>query len=119
LTKRQRCSDRAGRGVLRSPGRPSVAQRDERRRLSVAIAWAFKRGARDRDRVFARRGRTIVPGNRRNASITPCTIIAAPVRWYLRVAERKDLAMLRVQGHRVREIARRMARAPSTVSREL
>jgi IS30 family transposase len=35
------------------------------------------------------------------------------------IAEREELATLRVQEHSVREIARRMARAPSTISREL
>lgn len=38
---------------------------------------------------------------------------------YLSIAEREDLAMWRAQGHGVREIARRMERAPSTISREL
>lgn len=120
LTKRQRCSDRAGRGVLRSPGRPSVAQRDERRRFWVEIAL----GTSSEDAAIA-------------VGISP----AVGVRWfretggmppshlapssqplsgrYLSIAEREDLAMLRAQGRGVREIARRMARAPSTISREL
>jgi IS30 family transposase len=38
---------------------------------------------------------------------------------YLSFAERKELAILRAQGHGVREIARRTARAASTISREL
>jgi IS30 family transposase len=38
---------------------------------------------------------------------------------YLSLVEREELAILRAQGHGVREIARRMARAPSTISREL
>jgi IS30 family transposase len=38
---------------------------------------------------------------------------------YLSLVEREELAMLRAQGHGVREIARRLARAPSTISREL
>jgi IS30 family transposase len=46
---------------------------------------------------------------------------AAPPRSkrYLSLAEREELAMLRAQRHGVREIARRLARAPSTISREL
>lgn len=46
---------------------------------------------------------------------------SAPVRSgrYLALAEREELAILRVQGHGVREIARRLRRAPSTISREL
>jgi IS30 family transposase len=46
---------------------------------------------------------------------------AAPPRShrYLSLVEREELAILRAQGHGVREIARCMARAPSTISREL
>src|SRR4051794_20937612 len=35
---RKRRSDRAGRGILRSPGRPGVARREDRRRFWAAIA---------------------------------------------------------------------------------
>jgi IS30 family transposase len=38
---------------------------------------------------------------------------------YLSLAEREELAIFRAQGHGVREIARRLSRAPSTISREL
>ena len=38
---------------------------------------------------------------------------------YLSFVEREEIALLRAQGHGVREIARRLARAPSTISREL
>ena len=38
---------------------------------------------------------------------------------YLSFTEREQIALSRVQGHGVREIARRLARAPSTISREL
>jgi IS30 family transposase len=38
---------------------------------------------------------------------------------YLSFTEREELALLRAQGHGVREIARRLRRSPSTVSREL
>ncbi len=38
---------------------------------------------------------------------------------YLSFAEREELAIFRAQGHGVREIARRLGRAPSTISREL
>ena len=37
----------------------------------------------------------------------------------LSFAEREEIALLRAQGHGVREIARRLGRAPSTISREL
>jgi IS30 family transposase len=38
---------------------------------------------------------------------------------YLSFAEREEIALFRVQGHGIREIARRLGRAPSTISREL
>jgi IS30 family transposase len=38
---------------------------------------------------------------------------------YLSFAQREEIALLRAQGRGVREIARRLARAPSTISREL
>ena len=38
---------------------------------------------------------------------------------HLSFAEREEIAILRAQGHGVREIARRLTRAPSTISREL
>lgn len=46
---------------------------------------------------------------------------SAPARAarYLSLAEREELALLRAQGLGVREMARRLARAPSTISREL
>ena len=38
---------------------------------------------------------------------------------YLSFAEREEIAIWRAQRHGVREIARRLERAPSTISREL
>src|SRR4051812_19685778 len=38
---------------------------------------------------------------------------------YLLFAEREEIALLRAQGHGVREIARRLERTASTISREL
>ena len=38
---------------------------------------------------------------------------------YLSVADREEIALLRAQGGEVREIARQLGRAPSTISREL
>jgi IS30 family transposase len=38
---------------------------------------------------------------------------------YLRFEEREEITILRAQGHGLREIARRMSRSPSTISREL
>jgi IS30 family transposase len=38
---------------------------------------------------------------------------------YLSFGEREEIAILRAQQHGVREIARRVGRSPSTISREL
>ena len=38
---------------------------------------------------------------------------------YLSFAEREEIALLRAQGHGMREVAHRLGRAPSTISREL
>jgi IS30 family transposase len=70
---------RAYRGLMPSPGRPSVAWREGRVRFWSAIA----------------RGR------------------------YLSFSEREDIAIWHALGADIREIARRLGRAPSTVSREL
>jgi len=52
----------------------------------------------------------------------PATLAPAakpPSGRYLAFADREEIALWRAQGHGVREIARRLARAPSTISREL
>jgi IS30 family transposase len=48
-----------------------------------------------------------------NISLTPLSVR------FLSFAEREEIALLRVQGHGIREIARRVGRHPSTISREL
>jgi IS30 family transposase len=42
-----------------------------------------------------------------------------PTGRYLSFAEREEIALLNAQDHGVREIARRIGRYPSTISREL
>jgi len=49
----------------------------------------------------------------------PPITLAAPSGRYLSFAEREEVAILRAQDHGVREIARRVGRHPSTISREL
>ena len=48
-----------------------------------------------------------------NISLTPLSAR------FLALQEREEIALLRVQGHGIREIARRLGRHPSTISREL
>jgi len=49
----------------------------------------------------------------------PTVTLAAPSGRYLSFAEREEIALLRVGGCGMREVARRLGRSPSTISREL
>ena len=117
---RKRRSDRAGRGVLRSPGRPGVARREDRRRFWAAIAAGL--ASEDAAR---RAGVSPAAGTRwfREAGGMPPAALAPSSKplcgRYLSFAEREDIALCRAQGHGVREVARRLGRAASTISREL
>ena len=104
------------RGQVRSPGRPTAAWRQDRVRFWAAIA----RGVKTEDaateagvwspvafRWFGHAG-----------GVNPCLCPTVSGRCLL-FAEREDIALLRAQGLGVGEIARRLDRSPSTVSREL
>ncbi|MDB2408030.1 IS30 family transposase [Jannaschia sp.] len=120
MTKRTRGSSRALRAPLRSPGRPGMAKREDRCRFWRAIAAG-------RTSEDAGRDAGVAPavGSRwfREAGGMPLSHLAPwacpPSGRYLAFAEREEIALLRAQGHGVREIARRMSRSPSTISREL
>ena len=119
MTTRRRRSDRSGRGALRSPGRPPVARREDRRRFWAAIA-----AGRASEDAAADAGVSPAVGARwfRQAGGMPPSHLSrsGPTSGRsLSFAEREELALLRAQGHGVREIARRLRRAPSTISREL
>jgi IS30 family transposase len=106
----------AGRGPMRSPGRPPVARRAERQRFWAAIG----RGLSSED-AAVEAGASPVVGTRwfRDAGGMP-PITRAPVSGrYLSFAEREEIAILRARGCGVREIARRAGRSASTISREL
>src|SRR3954467_9511311 len=108
--------ERAGRPVMRSPGRPPVGRREHRQRFWAAIA----RGARS-DVAGVEAGVSPVVGVRwfRDAGGMP-PISQAPLSGrYLSFAEREEIAVLRAGGCGVREVARRLGRSPSTISREL
>jgi IS30 family transposase len=106
----------AGRQPMRSPGRPSVARREERQRFWAAIA-----GGLPSEDAAVEAGVSPAVGTRwfREAGGMP-PITQAPVSGrYLSFAEREEIAILRARGCGVREIARRAGRSPSTISREL
>ncbi|WP_247454522.1 helix-turn-helix domain-containing protein, partial [Bradyrhizobium sp. CW11] len=115
-----RRSGRSGRAPLPSPGRPSAAGRDEQNRFWKAIAT----GQSSEDAAFEA-GLSQPVGSRlfRKAGGMPPSMFRSSAKplsgRYLSLAEREEIALLKVQGHSIREIGRRLGRAASTVSREL
>ena len=107
---------RAGRERMRSPGRPPVARREERQRFWAAI----RRGLTSED-AAAEAGVSPVVGTRwfREAGGMPPVARAPLPGRFLSFAEREEIAILHARECGVREIARRTARSPSTISREL
>ena len=120
MGKRKRNSDRAGRIPLWSPGRPGVGLREEKGRF-----WAAITAGRSSEAAAAEGGVSPSVGARwfQKAGGMPPTIFAPSAkplsRRHLSFAEREELALMRAQGCGVREAARRLGRAPSTISREL
>src|SRR5271155_2157335 len=116
----KRRSDRSGRAPLSSPGRPSVAGRDERRRFWAAIAVGL-----ESEDAALEAGVPPAVGTRwfRKAGGIPPAMFgqsAKPLSGrYLSFAEREEIALLRAQGYSMRELARKLGRATSTISREL
>jgi IS30 family transposase len=105
-----------GRPVERSPGRPPVGRREHRVRFWQAIA----RGATSVD-AGRQAGVSGVVGVRwfREGGGMPTVTLAPLSGRYLSFVEREEIALLRAQKCGVREIARRVGRSPSTISREL
>ena len=114
--RKRRRSDRAGRPAMRSPGRPPATGRAEQQRFWKAIA----RGLSSEDAAVSCGVSPPVGGRwfREGGGMPPISLAPRSAR-YLSLAEREEIAILRAQGAGVRDIARRLRRAPSTVSREL
>jgi len=116
----RRRADRALRGKLRSPGRPPVAGQEHRRRF-----WAFIAAGLSSEDAAMEVGVSQPVGSRwfREAGgMAPSHLSRSsePLSGrYLTFAEREEVALWRVQGLGAREIARRLGRAASTISREL
>ncbi|MEV7180127.1 IS30 family transposase [Kitasatospora sp. NPDC093679] len=104
------------RGQMPSPGRPSVAWREDRVRLWQAIA----RGLSSVD-AAATIGVPPAVGSRwfrRAGGVNPRLAPSTSGR-YLSFAEREEIALLRARDLGVRAIAQCLGRSPSTISREL
>lgn len=116
MTRLKRRSDRSGRGALHSPGRPSVARREDHRRFWAAIAVG-------RSSEEAALGVGVAPalgprwfrqaGGMPPSHLSPSSTPMSDRN--LSFTEREELALLRAQGHGVREIGRRLERAASTI----
>jgi len=120
MKRQKRRSDRAGRAPLPSPGRPPVAGRDERGRFWAAIATGVSS-----ENAAAAAGISQAIGARwfrKAGGMPPAKLgaLAKPLSGrYLSFAEREEIALLRARGCTMQEVARRIGRAASTISREL
>jgi IS30 family transposase len=103
-------------GQVWSPGRPSVAQREDRVRFWRSVAA----GVSSMD-AAAVAGVSAAVGSRwfrDGGGMPPISLVPLSGR-YLSFAEREEIAILHAQCVGVREIARRLSRSASTVSREV
>jgi IS30 family transposase len=104
------------RGKMWSPGRPSTFRREHRVRFWEAIALGLST-----EEAAAGVGMSPAVGARwfREAGGMPPLELVPVSGRYLSFVEREEIAILNGQEVGVREIARRLGRAPSTISREL
>jgi IS30 family transposase len=104
-----------GRSAMRSPGAPSM-RREIERQFWKQIATGITS-----EKAAAAVGVSSAVGARwfRHRGGMPLSMSNSVSERYLSFAEREQIGLLRVQGVGVREIARRIGRSPSTVSREL
>jgi len=104
-----------GRGAMRSPGAPSL-RREVERKFWQQIATGITS-----EKAAEAVGVSQPVGSRwfRHRGGMPSFMSTSVSERYLSFAEREEIALLRAQEIGVREIARRLGRSPSTVSREL
>ncbi len=104
-----------GRGEMRSPGAPSLRREIER------LFWKQIATGVTSEKAAEAVGVSVPAGTRwfRHRGGMPLFMSSPVAGRYLSFAEREEIALLSVQGTGIREIARRIARSPSTVSREL
>ena len=116
MPRRSPALDRAVAAGTRFGGHPPAGRREHRVRFWEAIA----RGASSVDAAAEAgvRPEIGVRWFRKGGGMPPLSLAPVSGR-YLSFAEREEIAVLLAGGFGVREIARRLGRAPSTISREL
>src|ERR1019366_1643429 len=115
MARRNRALDRAAAAGTRFGGRPSAGRREHRVRFWTAIApGASSFGAAPEAGVLPSMG---VRWFRKGGGM-PCLARAPVSGRYLSFMEREEIAVLLARGCGVREMARQLGRAPSTISRE-
>ncbi len=115
-SSRGRRADRALRRPMCSPGRPPVGLREHRQRF-----WEEVAGGLSSEESAVAAGVSPAVGTRwfRECGGMPPFSLRPPSGRYLSFVEREEIAVLQARGHGVREIARQLGRAASTISREL
>ncbi len=104
-----------GRAPMKSPGKPSLRRDVER------LFWHEIAKGLSSDEAAVAVGGSQAAGSRwfRERGGMATFMLEPLSGRYLSFGEREEIALLRAQGAGVREIARRLGRAPSTISREL
>lgn len=114
--KRLRRSDRALRPPMSSPGRPPGWRREHRVRYWEAISHGLSsESAAETAGVSPAVG---TRWSREGGGMSTLDLVPVSGR-YLSFAEREEIAILHAREHTARDIARRMCRSPSTISRDL
>ena len=108
--------EQTGRVAMRSPGRPEINQRITKQAFWEQIAAGLQ--SEDAARVCGVSQPLGPRWFREAGGIAPTNLGAISGR-YLSFAEREEISLLHAQQLGVREIARQLERAPSTISREL
>ena len=108
--------EQTGRSAMRSPGRPEINQR-----LIKQTFWEHIAAGLQSEEAARACGVSQPLGPRwfRQAGGIAPTNLGSTSGRYLSFAEREEISLLHTQQLGVREIARRLERSPSTISREL
>ena len=113
--RRQWAADRALRPAMRSPGRPEPSRAVQRAFWRLIAAGATTEDAAVEVGVST----PVATRWFRHAGGMSPICLSEPTGRYLCFAEREEIALLKAQQFGVREIAHRVGRDPSTISREL